>query len=144
MKFAIQILTIAGMLTLLAASGCGKEDHYQGVPDVPVSFVIDPNSTQYLEISHVSGWIYLTGGYNGILVYRPGLSEFVAYDRACPYDYENPDARIEVEASGTTCVCPVCGSKYIIIDGSPYEGPSRYLLKQYQATYDGSLLYIYN
>lgn len=111
---------------------------------MPVSFVINPNTTEYNELSHVDGWIYLTGGYNGILVYRISLTEFVAFERACPWDFQNDTARVQVEASGITCACPVCGSKYIMTDGTPFDGPSRLILKQYQTTYEGGLLYIYN
>lgn len=139
------ILKMTGLfLVLLITSGCGKDDNHPEIPDVPVSFVIDPNSTEYLELSHISGWIYLTGGYNGILVYRASMTDFMAYDRACPYDFQDSNARIEMEVSGITCVCPVCNSKYIITDGTPFEGPSRYMMKQYQTTFDGSLLYVYN
>jgi nitrite reductase/ring-hydroxylating ferredoxin subunit len=138
------LLKVAVFFLLLLAAGCATDDTHPEIPDVPVSFVIDPNSTEYLELSHISGWIYLTGGYNGILVYRSGMNDFVAFERACPYDFQVSGARIEVEVSGLTCLCPVCHSKYIITDGTPFEGPSRYLLKQYQASYDGSLLYIYN
>jgi len=143
-RSARQVLLVAGLILILFAAGCGKEDNHPEIPDVPVSFAIHPTSTEYNEISYIGGWIYLTGGYNGILVYRPEMTVFVAYDRACPYDFQENNARIVVEDSGITCVCPVCGSKYIITDGTPFEGPSRYVLKQYQTTYDGSLLYIYN
>jgi nitrite reductase/ring-hydroxylating ferredoxin subunit len=143
-KNAKPVLKLIGCFLLLLAAGCGKEDNHPEIPDVPVSFAIDPNSTEYNEISHIGGWIYLTGGYNGILVYRSEMTVFMAYDRACPYDFQENNARIVVEVSGITCACPVCGSKYIITDGTPFEGPSRYMLKQYRTTYDGSLLYIYN
>lgn len=109
-----------------------------------MNFFIDPNSTEYLDLNAPGGWVYVTGGYRGILIYRLTITEFLAYERTCPYDPEIPEARVEVEESEVTCACPVCGSKYILLDGSPFEGPSPYLLKQYRTTYDGSLLYIEN
>jgi nitrite reductase/ring-hydroxylating ferredoxin subunit len=139
-----RILKITGLFLFLLSAGCGKDDNHPQIPDVPVSFVIDPNSTEYLELNHISGWIYLTGGYSGILVYRSGMTDFMAFERACPYDFQDNNARIDMEVSGITCMCPVCKSKYIITDGTPFEGPSHYPLKQYQNTFDGSLLYIYN
>jgi nitrite reductase/ring-hydroxylating ferredoxin subunit len=138
------LLAAFSLLLLILVPGCEDSDTHPEIPDVPVSFVINPNSTEYLELNHVGGSVYLTGGYNGILVYRADMNTFMAYDRACPYDFDTPHARIELEASGITCVCPVCQSKYIITDGTPFEGPSRYMLKQYITTYDGSLLYVYN
>ncbi len=132
------------LLILFFIMGCAKDTGVPQIPVVPVNFSIDPNSTTYLELNHIGGSIYLTGGYNGILVYRISLNEFMAYERADPYDFTNPDARVVVDTSLITCYCPVCKSKYILTDGTPYAGPSRYTLKQYTTTYDGGLLYIYN
>ena len=111
---------------------------------MPVSFVINPNSTEYLNLNHIGGWIYVTGGYNGILIYRVTLNDFVAFERACPYDFSKEGARIVVDTSMITCYCPVCVSKYISMMALPMKDPARYILKQYQAVYDGSLLYVSN
>lgn len=138
------LLAFTGILLIVLACSCGDENPQPEIPDVPVSFVIDPNSTEFLEINHIGGWIYLTGGYNGILVYRSSMTEFVAFERACPYDFQKDNARIWVETSEITCACPVCASKFILMDGTPFEGPSKAGLKQYQATFDGGLLYVYN
>jgi len=132
------------LLFLLFAAACKKENPQPKIPEVYVNFFIDPNSTEYLDLNAPGGWVYVTGGYRGILIYRLTITEFLAFERTCPYDPEIPEARIEVEESEVTCACPVCGSKYILLDGSPFEGPSTYLLKQYRTNYDGSLLYITN
>ena len=132
------------MLPFLVLVSCKKENPQLTIPEVYVNFFINPNSTEYLELNSPGGWVTVTGGYRGILIYRLTLEEFFAYERTCPWDPGEEGARIEVEESGITVVCPVCGSKYILLDGSPFEGPSTYLLKQYRTTYDGSLLYVYN
>jgi len=144
MKSTVNILNIIGLFILLGGVSCGKENTRPEIPVVPVSFVIDPNTTEYLEISHIGGWIYLTGGYNGILIYRSSQTDFVAFERACPWDWEQANARVSVEESGITCACPICSSKFIMTDGTPFEGPSQIVLKQYETTYDGNLLYVYN
>jgi nitrite reductase/ring-hydroxylating ferredoxin subunit len=131
-------------VTLLVITGCSKEEKRNEIPVVAVSFVIDPNSTEYLELNGVGGWVTLTGGYRGIIVYRKSISEFMAFERACPYDWELIDARIEVDPSGLTATCPSCKSSFILIDGTPYEGPTPYPLKQYQTQFDGNLLYVSN
>jgi nitrite reductase/ring-hydroxylating ferredoxin subunit len=132
------------LIILLVISGCTKEEKRNEIPVVGVSFFIDPNSTEYLELNGVGGWVPLTGGYKGIIVYRKSISEFMAFERACPYDWEQTDARIDVDASGLTATCPICNSKFILIDGTPYEGPTHYPLKQYQTQFDGNRLYIFN
>jgi nitrite reductase/ring-hydroxylating ferredoxin subunit len=123
---------------------CGEEEELPDIPYVYVNFSINPNSTEYLELNQPGGWIYLTGGYRGILIYRLSMTDFMAFERACPYDPNVSGARIEVDTSGITTFCPVCHSKYILIDGSPFEGPSHYPLKAYRTTYDGNFLYVYN
>jgi len=132
------------IILFFGLTGCSKEQNQDNIPVVAVNFFVYPNSTEYLELNAVGGWVTVTGGYRGIIIYRKSVSEFMAFERACPYDWEQTDARVEVEASGLTALCPSCKSKYIIIDGTPYEGPTTYPLKQYQTQYDGNQLYIFN
>jgi nitrite reductase/ring-hydroxylating ferredoxin subunit len=143
-KITNKVTLTLGLLFFLL-SGCSKKsDSVNNMPNVLVNFSINPNSTEYLRLNTVNGWEYLTGGYQGILVFRKSFTEFVAFERACPYDWQNTKARIVVDTSGMTAYCPVCKSKYILLDGTPYSGPSRYPLKLYQTSYDGNLLYISN
>lgn len=137
-------LLLLSLFLTIVLSGCTKEQQQNDIPVVEVNFVVNPNSTEYLELNAVNGWVYVTGGYRGIILVRISLNEFKAFERACPYDWEQADARIEVESSSITAMCPHCKSKFILLDGSPFEGPSPYPLKQYQAMYDGNLLFVSN
>ena len=123
---------------------CKKESQQNEIPVVAVNIAIDPNSTEYISLNTVNGWEYLTGGYQGIIVFRSSTNGFMAYDRACPYDWSKSTARLAVESSGITTVCPSCNSKFLLLNGSPYSGPSAYPMKQYQTSYYGGLLYIFN
>jgi len=137
------LITLVFLCFLLP--GCSKKsDTVNDIPYVAVSFSINPNSTEYIRLNTVDGSEYLTGGYKGILVFRKSVNEFVAFERACPYDWQNTNARILIDTSGITAYCPVCKSKYILLDGTPYKGVSRYPLKQYQTYYDGNTLTISN
>ena len=124
--------------------GCSKQEIKNEIPVVPVNFVIYPNSTEYLELNGPGGSVPVTGGYRGIIIYRISMTDFVAFERACPNDWQQSTARIEVETSGTTAVCPSCKSKFILLDGSVFQGVSHYPLKQYQTQYDGNQLHVYN
>jgi nitrite reductase/ring-hydroxylating ferredoxin subunit len=124
--------------------GCKKEEQQPEIPNVYVNFSLNPNSTQYINLNSVNGWETVTGGYNGILIFRNSVTEFSVFERACPYDPLTQGAQVRVDDSGITCFCPICGSKFIMIDGTPYDGPSHYPLKQYNAYYDGAILYITN
>lgn len=100
-----------------------------------------PNTIDYIAIGQ---WVYVTGGYKGIIVYRPQSDEFMAYERACPHDPLTEGARVEVETSGLIAVDSVCGSQFILTDGSPIKGPASIPLKQYRTSWDGYGLTIYN
>jgi hypothetical protein len=132
------------LLVILFGQSCKKEEPQPEIPYVYVNFTVNPNSTEYLELNSVNGWVTVYGGYQGIILFRSTIYDFMAFERACPNDPTEPGARITVDTSGTTAYCPVCKSKYILIDGSVYDGPSHWPLKQYGTTYDGSLLYVYN
>ena len=142
-KKNVRVLLLTGSL-LLSFISCKKEDQPTSIPYVYVSLMLNPNGTEYSQLNVVNGWETVTGGYNGILIFRRLQNEFVAFERACPYDPRTTGAQIRVDKSGITCYCPICGSKFIMNDGTPYAGPSHYPLKQYTTAYDGATLYITN
>jgi len=138
------------LFLLLLMGGCQKEP-YTPLPHVDVNIQIYPNSTQYLNLNAVGGFVYLTANYpsRGIIVYRISTTDFIAFERTCPHD---PDAcctdtecaRLVVDDSRLTISDSCCGSVYLILDGSNISGPSQYPLKQYYTSYDGTTLYIYD
>ena len=145
-KFTIFLSVL--IIILFWGSGCKKEktstSNSNEIPVVAFNFSINPNSTEYIELNNPGGSVPLTGGYLGIIVYRVSVNEFVAFERACPYDWNVNNSRVTVDKSGIMAECPTCKSKFILLDGSVFSGPSKYPLKQYNASYDGTILYIYN
>ncbi|MCX6244785.1 MAG: hypothetical protein NTU98_08775 [Bacteroidetes bacterium] len=131
-------------LMIIFLPQCKKNTPQNEIPVISVSIAIDPNSTEYIRLNTVNGWEYLTGGYRGIIVFRASANGFMAYERACPYDWDQTTTRINVDSSGITTVCPSCNSKFILTDGSPFSGPSPYPMKQYQTSFNGTTLFIYN
>jgi nitrite reductase/ring-hydroxylating ferredoxin subunit len=131
------------LLLLFLSSKCNNSTH-QTIPYIEVDFTIYPNSVQYADLTHYGGHIYLTGGVSGIVVYRINETDFAAYDRACPYDWQENTSRLEVDASGLLLVHQTCGSTFNILDGSVIRGPANYPLKRYRSYFDGMALRIYN
>ena len=123
--------------------GCNGYEH-QTIPYTYVNFTIYPNDVSYSALNHFGGYMYFTGGVDGIVIYRLDYSTFVAYDRACPYDWENPDSWIWVEDNGLILHDSCCGSRFNILDGTVINGPSRHPLKYYRTSFDGMRLHIYN
>lgn len=125
---------------LLAPMSCRKESQ----PDIPYIYIdrtLYPNTLDYIP---TGGYAYINDGYRGLLIYRLLPDEFKVYERCCPYDPHQSFAVVRVENSGLTCIDTVCGSRYILTDGSPTSGPSAYALRQYKWSYDGEALHIYN
>lgn len=132
------ILTI--FFTML--SSC-KEDKDDLIPYAQVDFVIDINSTFYNELSSVGGWVYVTGGYKGILIYRLSMEDFLAFERSCTFKPLDPCERIVMEPSGLSMIDSCCSSRFLILDGSVIEGPATRMLRQYHTTFNGQYLRVY-
>ncbi len=122
---------------------CRKEEQ-GGVPLTTVDFQINVNNPAYIDIAVPGGWLYLTGGSLGIIVYRKAMDEFVAMDRHCTYQpTELCKVHVddsEVIARDTTC----CGSAFLLLDGSVTEGPAALGLKRYNTNFNGTTLRIFN
>ncbi|NOX48618.1 MAG: hypothetical protein GXO89_16750 [Chlorobi bacterium] len=133
------------VISLLFVFSCGKDEQNQGqgiIPNVYVNFTIYPNTIDYIP---PGGYIYYNDqGNRGIILYRLDQNLFYAYERTCPYDPDKDCARVEVETSGVIAVDSCCMSQYILLDGSPFSGPSTLPLKQYRIQYDGSTLTVIN
>lgn len=135
--------TAALLVTMVLIAGC-KRDRPGGVPLTPVDIAININNPAYVDLAVPGGWLYLTGGSLGLIVYRRSPDEFVAMDRHCPYQTEEL-CRVfvddsEVIARDTLC----CGSAFLITDGSVTQGPSALSLQRYNTSFNGTTLRIYN
>lgn len=124
-------------------SACKKEQQ-TGVPPVGVDITLNVNLPEFANLQIPGGWVYLTGGAQGIIVYRQSIDQFTALDRHCPHDNAST-CRATVDesnvlATDTTC----CGSQYLLFDGSVSQGPSVIALKRYNTLWNGTTLRIYN
>lgn len=130
-------------LLLLLLISC-TEDTQHPVPNVYVDFPpINVESAQYIELNSIGGWAYFTGGFKGVIIYRVSYDEFRAFDRACPHHpYE--DCAIVRVTDPPLATDSCCGSTFLLLDGSPVEGPSQFPLREYQAVFNPPYLYISN
>jgi hypothetical protein len=122
---------------LLINTGCKKAGgSTNGVPVVNVNLTIDINNTGYTSLKTANGWVYVSGGYDGILVYCETPGTFAAYDRGCPYDCQtNTAAIITVQSGNTTAKCPVCGTTYSLLTSDVISGPGTVALSPYVANF---------
>lgn len=133
------------VLLLLLLSSCNKDgNNNSGIPYVQVAIDIYPANPQYIDLNVIGGWLYITGGSRGIIIYRFSQDEFYAYDRHCTYQPQNSCGKVRMDTDNITLLDTCCGSKFIIVDGSVIQGPAGLPLQRYQTYYDGTTLHITN
>lgn len=121
-----------------------KKDENSNIPLVNVNYYIQTNNPAYNPVTVPGGWMYINGGSRGIILYRASNDEFKAYDRHCTYESTSSCALVSVENNNITAYDDCCGSKFLLTDGSVTKSPASLPLKQYQTSFDGSVLHIYN
>ncbi|MBT3209764.1 MAG: hypothetical protein HN704_01755 [Bacteroidetes bacterium] len=129
-------------LTLLFFLKCDKQD--SPVPYVYVNLSIYLDDPAFVDLKIPGNSVNITGGVNGIVVYRVSDVEFVAFDRTCTYQVEE-NCHVNTDDSGIFLVDEeCCSARFSILDGSPQEGLAKYPLLQYQTSLNGYLLRIFN
>lgn len=130
---------------LLLAAKCNKQNQ-NPVPFVPVDVTIDIQLPSYSNLQGVGGWTYLNGGSRGIIVYRKGIDEFVAFDRHSPADPDGtcPLALYPDDQNFLQLLDSCNNAVFSLYDGSPVSN-SIYGLRQYATQFNGNnLLRVYN
>lgn len=132
------------ILLALFSLACSKDDDNSNIPLVSVNYYIHVNDPAYNAVTVPGGWMYLNGGSRGIILYRASNDQFKAYDRHCTFQPTSTCALVSVETNNITAFDDCCGSKFLLTDGSVTKNPANLPLKQYQTTFDGSVLHVYN
>ncbi len=118
---------------------------------VYVELNIDMAFAQYAPLNQLQGFVYLTGGNRGIVVYHTIDDQFVAYDRTCPVNANQACAMVTVDSIPTRYRCgkpdstgwkPCCHSLFDATYGTPISGEAKVGLKPYYTSKQGSVIYI--
>jgi nitrite reductase/ring-hydroxylating ferredoxin subunit len=137
-KYYIVPLSIFAFISFFS---CKKDAN--DIPDVYVDLYLYTTDPAFAPLNATSGYAYVAGGSKGIIIFRKSQTEFMAYDRHCTYKVADGNF-VTVDASGLLAEDAACGSKFLITDGSPNQGPALNSLKQYQTAFDGTVLHIFN
>ncbi len=138
MKKAVLFFFIAA----LSCSRC-RDNNITQVPYVPVNIAININQPDFFDLTVPSGWVYVTGGSRGIIVYRNSIDEFTALERHSTYQVENQCA-VAVNDDGVLISDPCSASQWYIQDGTVVNGPATFPLVQYETSFQDPYLYITN
>lgn len=120
---------------------CGHEE--SPVPDFWVDFQVNIHNADFSALQNPGGWVYVSGGYNGIFLYNFDGNTYYAYDRACTDDIAHAplvydEKKHELRHADTTANC---NSRYtVLLHGAVTYGSAKYPLKEYNVTaYGGKL-----
>lgn len=138
-----KLSTLLLFALVMVFSACKKQHQY--VPNVYCNLTIYVNDPQNIVLTTVDGWKYFEGGNRGVVVYRKGINEFVAYDRTCPYLPEESSSIVAVDTTNNIILKDVsCTSQFLLSDGSTISGPAVIPLKAFKCTFDGTVLRVTN
>jgi len=136
-----KIFSIFSLALVLNAWSC--RDRMAQVPDVPVDIVVNINQPAFFDLTVPTGWVYLTGGSRGILLYRINPEEFIAFERHSPFEPEN-NCSVAVDDDGVIVSDPCSESSWLITDGSIVTGPTAFPLITYDVSFNDPYVYITN
>lgn len=152
-KFLIRYVSILVIgFNLLIWQSCSKKPRGEDIPGGSVSYSLNLTLPQYSYLSVPGNFIYLDGGYKGVLAIHDFDGNWYAFERACGWEPLNECARVEVDSlefnircgkyvSGTFKTC--CSSKYTF-SGLPLSGPTLQGLRRYNINRLGNIVSIYN
>lgn len=130
-----------GALWLLLA--CSSDDEtISPIPVVPVYEEINLTNIQYQPLQN-QGWIYLDGGYKGLLIIKDG-NTYRVFDRACSYDFQEACGQADMDGSGFFIEDADCCESTFDLFGQPTGGPAQLPLQAYSAFVTGNQLIIQN
>ena len=120
---------------------CGHDD--SPVPDFWVDFQVNIHNADFSALQNPGGWVYVSGGYNGIFLYNFDGNTYYAYDRACTADIAHAplvydEKKHELRHTDTTANC---NSRYTaLLHGAVTHGAAKYPLREYKVSaYGGKL-----
>ena len=143
-QMAKRLSTSLLLLSLVVIFSCNKNQNR--VPYVPIDLYLNITLPSYTNLNVIGGWVYVSGGSKGLIVYRQTAETFMIYDRHCTYDVNAACAAASVDSTNLAVSCDCDESQYQLYDGAVINGPAIYSLQQYQSIYDGlaNTLHIYN
>lgn len=130
------------LVSILLFLGCNK-DNNSTIPLVAVDLYLNLSNPEFIHLKVDNGWTYVSGGSRGIIVYRTN-GQYKAFDRHCTFNPSSSCGLVSVDVTNITGKDDCCGSKFLMSNGQVTQGPATQTLKEYNTSFDGTVLRIYN
>jgi len=135
-----KILVIFLFIGLLACSN--TDDNNPVLPDVAVNTTVFLNNPSNNDLLFVGGYVEISGGIKGIVVYHGIGDNYFAYDLACPHLAPNECTKMTVDGLHMICTCD--NSKFALALGGAPQSGTPYPAKAYNVVKNGDSLLITN
>jgi len=134
MKVQFILILIIGFLF----TTCNKNSTHP-VPSISFDITINITLPSYSDLNNVGGYAYVIGGSKGVIVYRRGIDEFIAFDRHSPADIAGTcSTPLTPDSLNFLVLNDICNdAQFSLYDGSPISG-SDFGLRQYQTAWNGN------
>ena len=134
---------IVAFLFISLLSCSSSNDGNTVLPNIPVSETVFLNNPSNNNLLAVGGWVEISGGIKGIVVYHATIDGYFAYDLACPH--LNPrecDAMVIEDGLNMKCTCD--DTKFALALGGAPQSGTQFAAKQYRVVKSGNSLIITN
>ncbi len=138
MQKLIAVILFFGLLS------CSNSDDGNTIlPNIPVNETIFLNNPSNNNLLSVGGWVLISGGIKGIVVYHASIDNYLAYDLACPHLSPSECSAMIVE-DGLNMECTCDESKFALALGGAPQNGTPFAAKQYRVIINGNTLIITN
>jgi len=131
------------LLSILAFSQCRKDNDSSNIPYISVNVNIDVDNPAYRDIKSPGNYVYINGGSEGIILYRLNQEEFRAYDRHSPIEPQD-NCICDVTEDQLFIEDPCSGASWLITDGTPQNNAAKFFLREYQTSFNGRTVRVFN
>ncbi len=132
---------------VFGACGGDQREVVPLIPDVFVDIRISLADARARALLIDGGYVRLSGGVEGIILFRQNAQHYLAFERKCTYQTDSCGGRVDVDSSGLFMHERCCGSQFGLLTGepgSPIGGPAFLPLKRYQVIQTDNALRIVN
>jgi len=131
-------------ILLLGLLSCSNTDDPNTIlPNIPVSVEVNLSNPSNNALLAVGGWVEISGGIKGIVVYHASIDNYLAYDLACPHLSPSECSKMIIQ-DGLNMLCTCDETKFALALGGAPQSGTQYPAKQYRVTINGNSLIITN
>lgn len=135
--------TLYILFAFFIVSCSNSDDNNPNLPDVAVNKTLYLNNPSNNDLLFAGGYVEISGGIKGIVVYRGNNDTFYAYDLACPHLPVDQCGKMVIE-DGIFMVCTCDDTKFALALGGAPQSGTKHAAKAYNVIKEGEKLMITN